>query len=127
MWIYDEQGRSIDLTAPQDYNSSMNLSSTNDPFDSVHTHRVYEFKIPKSLVHTEDKYGFSLKAYTCLGKEANLCRANNILWPSNTVMSIPSTHGFLELTSESDHAQSFEFVPLSMEIIVIVAVIASLL
>ncbi|MDE1728807.1 MAG: hypothetical protein KGH81_06470 [Thaumarchaeota archaeon] len=124
---YDEQGKSIDLAAPQGYNSSMSLSSTNDPFDSVHPHRVYEFKIPKSLVHTADKYGFSLIAYTCLGKEVNLCRANNIFWPSNTILSIPATHGLLELTSESNHSQSFEFVPLSsMEIIVIVAVIVSI-
>jgi hypothetical protein len=121
---FDEQGNSITLTAPLGYNSSMDLSSTNDPFDSVHPHRVYEFKIPKSLLHSENKYGFFLDAYTCLGNDVSLCHSNDIWWPSNSIQQIPSTHGFFELTSEPNHTQTFDSV-LLVEIISIAAIAIS--
>jgi hypothetical protein len=119
---YDEQGNSIALTSPQGYNSNMSLSSTNDPFDPINPHRIYEFKIPKSVLHSETRYGFSLDAYTCLGTYVNLCHSNDALWPSNTIMSIPSTHGLLELSTEQNHIQTFDFVSLAEIITIVIAI-----
>jgi hypothetical protein len=121
---FDEQGNFIALATPLGYNSGMNMSSTNDPFDSVHPHQVYEFKIPKSLLHSETKYGFFLDAYTCLGNEVNLCRSNDIWWPSNAIQHIPLTHGFFELTSETNHTRISESISL-VEIIIVVAIAVS--
>lgn len=124
VWTYDNQSKPIDIESPLGYASNTSLSSVNDPFDSVHDHRTYEFKIPMSLVHLSNTYGFSLKSQTCLGNEVSLCRPlYTIFWPSSSTMSIPSTHGLLELTSDTNSGQSFEYVfSSSFEIIYIVII-----
>jgi len=125
VWTYDNQSRSIDIKSPLGYASNASLSSVNDPFDSVHDHRTYEFKIPISLVHVSNTYGFSLKSQTCLGNEVNLCHpAYTVFWPLSSTMSIPSTHGLLELTYETNPGQSSESAPSNdFEIIIVVSVI----
>jgi hypothetical protein len=102
VWTYDDAGRSQNLLLPLGYNSSMGVSGINDPFDPVHNHRVYEFKIPISFLHKAQKYGFSLKAQTCFGSDVNLCiPVYTVFWPVDTTMSVPSTHGILVLDNQT--------------------------
>jgi hypothetical protein len=127
VWTYDDQSNSIDIEPPLGYSSNSSLSSVNDPFDSVHDHRTYEFKIPISLLHTSNVYGFSLKSQACLGNDVNLCSpVYTVFWPLGSTMSVPSTHGFIQLTSDTNSNQSSEFtLPSSLEtgVIIIVSVV----
>lgn len=102
VWTYDNQSKPVDLVTPTGYNSTIGFSSTNDPFESGHDHRLYEFRIPLSLLHNSDRYGFSLKASACSGYNTSACRPlYTIFWPSGTIMSVPSSHGTLELIGNS--------------------------
>jgi hypothetical protein len=103
VWTYDNQSNAVDVVTPIGYNSSVGFSSTNDPFDSNHGHRIYEFRIPISLLHKSDKYGFSLQAHACHNQAlASQCMPIYLLaWPADTIMSVPSSHGVLELINES--------------------------
>lgn len=131
IWTYDNQSKPVDIESPLEYASNASFSSVNDPFDSVHDHRTYEFRIPISLVHVSNTYGFSLKSQTCLGNEVDLCHpVYTVFWPSSSTMSIPSTHGLLELTSETNLGQSSESVSSSgfdiISIVVVSAIIMSI-
>jgi hypothetical protein len=100
VWTYDNQKNSIDIIPPLGYNSSMGFSSTNDPFDSSHDHRVYEFRIPISLLHNSDRYGFALQAHACYSQDLVQCKPiYTLTWPSGIIISVPSLHGVLELSS----------------------------
>jgi hypothetical protein len=103
VWTYDNQSNAVDVVTPFGYNSSVGFSSTNDPFDSSHDHRIYEFRVPLSLLHKSDKYGFSLQAHACHSQDlASRCTPIYLLaWPPSVIMSVPSSHGILELTNES--------------------------
>lgn len=102
VWTYDDTGKPQNLPLPLEYNSSMGVSGVNDPFDSVHNHRVYEFKIPISLLHKAPKYGFSLKTQTCFGSDISKCMpVYTVFWPVDTTMSAPSTHGILVLDNQT--------------------------
>lgn len=103
VWTYDNQSAAVDIVTPAGYNSSVGFSSTNDPFDSSQDHRIYEFRIPVSLLHKSDKYGFSLQAHACHSQIlAAQCTPIYLLtWPADAIMSVPATHGILELINES--------------------------
>lgn len=98
VWTYDNQSNSVDLAPPSGYNSGMGFSSTNDPFESIHDHRIYEFRIPISLLHNSDKYGFSLNAAASSGQNTAACKPiYTLFWPSGTITSVPASHGILKL------------------------------
>ncbi len=120
VWTYDNQSKPVDLTSPSNYNSSMEFSSTNDPFESIHDHRIYEFRIPMSLLHNSDKYGFSLKAAACSGQDAAVCRPiYTLFWPSGTIMSVPSSHGILKLDNATATTSSAVTIPNNFELIIV--------
>ncbi|MDE1867517.1 MAG: hypothetical protein KGI08_07405, partial [Thaumarchaeota archaeon] len=109
----------IDLVPPSGYNSSMGFSSTNDPIESNYDHRLYEFRIPLSLLHNLDRYGISLKASACSGNNNSACSTFYALsWPSGTTMSIPSSHGVLELMDKTTGTQSEMTLPNNLWLIV---------
>ncbi|MDE1726864.1 MAG: hypothetical protein KGH89_06320 [Thaumarchaeota archaeon] len=119
VWTYDNQSNPIDLVPPSGYNSSMGFSSTNDPIESNYDHRLYEFRIPLSLLHNLDRYGISLKASACSGNNNSACSTFYALsWPSGTTMSIPSSHGVLELMDKTTGTQSEMTLPNNLWLIV---------
>ena len=106
VWTYDNQSNAVDIVPPLGYNSSIGFSSANDPFDSSHDHRVYEFRIPVSLLHISDNYGFSLQAHACYSQVLNICSPiYTLTWPSGIIMSVPSLHGIMELTNGTSVVQ----------------------
>lgn len=120
VWTYDNQSNSVDLASPSGYNSSMGFSSTNDPFDSTHDHRIYEFRIPLSLLHNSDKYGFSLNAAASSGQNTTMCMPiYSLFWPSGTTMSAPSSYGILELDNATTTTSSSETISNNSELIIV--------
>lgn len=120
VWTYDNQSNAVDLSSTSNYNSSAGFSSTNDPFESIHDHRIYEFRIPMSLLHNSDKYGFSLKAAACSSQNISICRPiYTLFWPSASIMSVPSSHGTLKLDNATTTVSSSETIPNNFELILI--------
>jgi hypothetical protein len=107
VWTYDNQRNAVDIAAPSGYNSSMGFSSANDPFDSSHDHRIYEFRIPISLLNKSDSYGFSMQAHAChsLNLGSQCTPIYLFIWPNGTIMSVPASHGILQLTNEISAGQ----------------------
>lgn len=100
VWTYNNQSNPVDLSVPVGYNSSTSFSSANDPFESDHDHRMYEFRIPLSLLHNSNEYGFALKAQTCSNQIVRMCiPIYTVFWPDGTIMSVPYMHGILELSN----------------------------
>jgi len=108
VWTYDNQSKPVDVVPSLGYDGTMGFSSINDPFDSSHDHRIYEFRIPLSLLQKSDRYGFSLQAHACSSQSlaAQCMSIYTLSWPSETIMSVPTSHGILELTGRSSVVQS---------------------
>lgn len=75
------------------------LSSTNDPFESTLPHKIFEFKIPFSLLYKNDKYGFAM-IYSGPMQNLNQISDDDIVWPetvrrSDSYFAVPDDYGVL--------------------------------
>lgn len=87
------EGKWDRIELPSNIQKGSSLSSANDPYESGRDHLIFEFSMPLSFLHKQDRYGFSVGLFENFadGKSAGAVG----MWPTNNLLT--SSTNFYDL------------------------------
>lgn len=116
VWIQPTGERITDLQHPSGYKSSSGFTSKNDPYEAGRDHRVYEFSIPISFLHSSDIYGFKVETIAFGGAtQQDSLQLYNVSWPAGGSRSDATSWGAITAPQNTVTAPPVPFLYVSTD------------